>query len=104
MRDDLRVLTRFRVFTRNRMDGHSTSGGNFRRVVNGGAHTLAAPTATGDYTLVIQYTNNGSAGPITLSGFALVTGDDFTAVNGDDFLVYIAKVNGFTHASVVALQ
>lgn len=79
------------------------AGGNFKRAVNGGAHTLAAPTATGDYTLAIQYTNNGSAGAITLSGFSKTTGT-FTTTNGDDFLVYIAKVNGFTHANVVALQ
>lgn len=79
------------------------SGGNFKRAVNGGAHTLAAPTASGDYTLVIQYTNNGSAGTITLTGFNKTTGA-FTTTNGDDFMVYIAKVNGFIHANIVALQ
>jgi hypothetical protein len=82
----------------------SPAGGNLRRIVNGGAFTLAAPSVAGDYTMVIQITNNGSAGAITLSGFSRVAGESFTTVNGDDFLVYIAKVNGFTHATVVALQ
>ncbi len=79
-------------------------GGNFRRAINGGAHSLAAPTAAGDYTMVVQYTNNASAGAITLTGFSKTSGDAFTTVNGDDFLVFITRVNGFVHAQVVALQ
>ena len=78
-------------------------GGNMKRIVNGGAFTLAAPSAAGDYTLVIQITNNASAGAITLSGFNRTTGS-FTATNGHDFFVYITKCNGFTFANVVALQ
>lgn len=78
-------------------------GGNMKRIVNGGAFTLAAPSASGDYTLVIQITNNASAGAITLSGFNRTTGS-FTATNGHDFFVYITKCNGFTFANVVALQ
>ena len=42
--------------------------------VNGGAHTLNAPTETGFYRLV--YTNNASAGAITASGFDVVVDDD----------------------------
>lgn len=80
------------------------TGGNLKRAVNGGAHTLAAPSASGDYTIVIQYTNDGSAGAIATSGFSRVTGDSFTTTNGHDFLVFITKLNGFTHAHVVALQ
>src|SRR5690606_15826459 len=64
------------------------SGGNIRRAVNGGAHTLAAPSASGDYTMIVKYTNNSSAGAITLSGFTVVTGDAFTTTNGHKFLVY----------------
>ena len=82
----------------------SPAGGNFRRAVNGGAHAFAAPTASGDYTMVVQYTNNASAGAITLTGFSRTSGDAFTTVNGDDFLVFITKVNSFTHAQVVKLQ
>lgn len=79
-------------------------GGNMKRIVNGGAFTLADPTATGDYTMVIQITNNASAGAITMSGFTKVTGSSFTTTNGHDFFVYITKCNGFTLANVVALQ
>jgi hypothetical protein len=80
------------------------SGGNFKRIVNGGAFTLAAPTATGDYTLLIQVTNNGSAGAVTFSGFSKVVGDDLTTTNADDFFIAIEKCNGFTRAVVGALQ
>jgi len=80
------------------------TGGNLKRAVNGGAFTLAAPSATGDYTIIIQITNNGSAGAITLSGFSKTDGDSFTTTDGADFLVFITKINGFTHAHVSALQ
>ncbi len=79
-------------------------GGNMKRIVNGGAFTLAAPSASGDYTLVVQITNTAGAGAITLSGFNRTTGNPFTTTNGDDFFVYITKCNGFTLANTVALQ
>jgi hypothetical protein len=79
-------------------------GGNMKRIVNGGAFTLAAPSAAGDYTLVIQITNTTGAGAITLSGFSKTSGDLFTTTNGHDFFVYITKCNAFTLANVVALQ
>jgi hypothetical protein len=79
-------------------------GGNMKTITNGGAFTLAAPSAAGDYTLVIQITNSGSAGAITLSGFNRTSGSPFTTTSGDDFFVYITKCNGFTFANVVALQ
>lgn len=75
--------------------------GNMQRAVNGGAHTLAPPT--NDCTIVVQYTNNGSAGAITTSGFTRVTGA-FTTVNGDDFMCYITRNNGFTLLNIQALQ
>jgi len=76
--------------------------GNFQYAVNGGAHTLAPPT--NNCTIIVQYTNNGSAGAITTSGFTRVTGAAFSTVNGDDFLAYITKHNGFSLLNVVALQ
>jgi len=79
-------------------------GGNLKRTVNGGAFTLAAPTATGDYTLVIQMTNNASAGTITVSGFSKQSGDSLTTTDGDDFFLFITKINGFTSLTVQALQ
>src|SRR6056300_54830 len=80
------------------------SGGNLKRIVNGGAFTLAAPTATGDYTLVVQMTNNASAGTITVSGFSNQSGDSLTTTDGDDFFLFITKINGFTSLIVQALQ
>lgn len=76
--------------------------GNMQRAVNGGAHTLAPPS--NDCTMVIQYTNNGSAGAITTSGFTKVSGITPGTVDGDDFIAYITKINGFSHLSWVALQ
>lgn len=78
--------------------------GNLQRYINGGAHTLAAPTASGDYTITIQVTNNGSAGAVTLSGFTKTSGDSLTTTNGDDFLLHIVKINGFTRVYKEALQ
>ena len=80
------------------------SGGNLKRIVNGGAFTLAAPTAAGDYTMVIQMTNNASAGAITVSGFNKQSGDSLTTTSGDDFFLFITKINGFTSLIVQALQ
>lgn len=79
-------------------------GGNMKRIVNGGAFTLAAPSLAGDYTLVIQITNTTGAGAITLSGFNRSVGSAFTTTNGDDFMVFITKCNGFLLANTVALQ
>tara|TARA_R110002072_G_scaffold284055_3_gene447952 strand:- start:149 stop:1135 length:987 start_codon:yes stop_codon:yes gene_type:complete len=76
--------------------------GNIQRAVNGGAHTLA-PT-TDDCAVIIQYTNNASAGTITTSGFTLVDGDDISTTNGDDFFFYLTKANGFSLLTVKALQ
>jgi hypothetical protein len=75
-----------------------------KRITNAGAFTLAAPTAAGDYTMVIQITNVSGAGTITLSGFNRTIGNSFTTTVGDDFFVYITKCNGFELANVVALQ
>lgn len=78
------------------------SDGAFQYAVNGGAHTLAPPT--NNTSIVIQYTNNGSAGTITTSGFTKKTGDTLSTTNGDDFMCYVTKNNGFSHLHVVALQ
>ncbi len=80
--------------------------GNFQRAVNGGAHTLAPPSVGGgdSVSMTMQYTNNGSAGALTTSGFTKVTGSSLTTVNGDDFMFYITVCNGFSLLNVVALQ
>tara|TARA_R110001599_G_scaffold256876_1_gene457218 strand:- start:141 stop:1136 length:996 start_codon:yes stop_codon:yes gene_type:complete len=76
--------------------------GNIQKAVNGGAHTLA-PTVD-DCAVIIQYTNNASAGTITTSGFTKVDGDDISTTNGDDFFFYLTKANGFSLLTVKALQ
>ena len=76
--------------------------GNIQKAVNGGAHTLA-PTVD-NCAVIIQYTNNASAGTITTSGFTLVDGDDLTTTNGHDFFFYLTKANGFSLLTVKALQ
>lgn len=81
----------------------ASTGGNMRYIVNGGAFTLAAPTG-GSFTMVVQITNNASAGTITLSGFNKTSGSPLTTTNGDDFLLYITVCNGFKFANVVAMQ
>jgi len=75
---------------------------NFQKAVNGGAHTLAPPATT--CTIVIQYTNNATAGTITTSGFTIVTGDTLTTTDGDDFMLYLTRCNDFSVLNVVALQ
>lgn len=83
----------------------SPANGQYQRYVNGGAHTLAPPsTGSGDSTdVVLQITNNGSAGAVTTSGFTKVSGA-FTTTNGDDFLAYCTVCNGFSYLNIVALQ
>jgi len=79
-------------------------GGNFKRIINDDAFTLAAPVLAGDYSLVIQITNAAvSPGIITLSGFSKTSGF-FTTTPDDAFFVYITKCNDLTFANVVALQ
>ncbi|MEO0975980.1 MAG: hypothetical protein AAFV69_14020 [Pseudomonadota bacterium] len=74
---------------------------NFQTLTNGGAFTLAPPAS--NCTVVIQITNNGSAGAITTSGFTKVDGS-FTTTDGDDFLAQIIKLGSFSYLNIVALQ
>lgn len=76
--------------------------GNFQYAVNGGAHTLAPPATSS--SVVLQYTNNGSAGVVTTSGFTFVTGDPLTTIDGDDFMMTIIVCNSLSVLNVVALQ
>jgi len=76
--------------------------GNFQYCVNGGAFTLAPPT--NNCTMIVQITNNASAGTITTSGFTKVTGTAPGTTNADDFLAYVTKINGFSHLAWQALQ
>jgi hypothetical protein len=80
--------------------------GGLQYYTNGGAHTLTPPsTGSGDsVSMVLQITNNSSAGAITTSGFTVLTGDSLTTTDGDDFLCYVTVLNGFSHLHVIALQ
>ena len=80
----------------------SAVNGNMQSGINGGAHTLAPQSELS--SIVVQYTNNGSAGTLTTSGYTIVTGDDLTTTNGDDFMMYSTVVGSFKHLNVVALQ
>jgi|TARA_B110000858_G_scaffold186622_1_gene229999 hypothetical protein len=75
--------------------------GNIQRIVNGGAFTLAPPAS--DCTMIIQITNNASAGAVTTSGFTRTEGV-LTTTNGDDFFGYITRANGFSLLTIKALQ
>jgi len=78
------------------------TGSNMKTATNGGAHTLAPQASDG--TIVVQYTNNASAGALTTSGYDTVNGDDLTTADGDDFMLYSTVVGAFQHLHVVALQ
>ena len=76
--------------------------GNMQKMVNNGAHVLAVPA--NDCTLIIQVTNDSSAGTVTTSAFDIVDGDALTTTNGHDFFYYITNMGTFTLLTVKALQ
>lgn len=75
--------------------------GQIQTLANNGAFTLAPP-ATGSGTIVLEITNAASAGAITTTGFASVTGDTFTTTNGHKFLCSIARVGSRSYLTVIA--
>lgn len=77
--------------------------GNFQHYVNAGAHTLAPPSS-GNCVILVQVTNNASAGAITTSGFTDSDGDSLTTTDGDDFELYVTRHNGFTRLDKKAYQ
>ncbi|MDP2346716.1 MAG: hypothetical protein Q8N34_03210 [Gammaproteobacteria bacterium] len=76
--------------------------GNQQYATNGGAHTLAPPANS--CSMTIHYTNNGSAGAITTSGFTVVDGDAFTTTNAHKFICFITKTNSQSVLTVKAMQ
>lgn len=77
---------------------------NYQFYINGGAHTIAAPTV--DCAITLLVTNSGSAGVISFSGFTVGanTGSPFTTVDAHKFRVSIERINGVASYSVYALQ
>jgi hypothetical protein len=78
------------------------SNGHKQKLVNNGAFTLAPPTTDTDMQLKI--TNASSAGIITVSGFDLQLGDDFTTTNTHKFLCQIITIDGDQILNVKAFQ
>lgn len=76
--------------------------GNKQHITNGGAFTLAPPSASS--TIEVEITNNGSAGSITTSGFTKVVGDSFTTTNGNKFACLVSKTQNYSYLIVTALQ
>jgi hypothetical protein len=76
--------------------------GNFQHYTNGGAHTLAPPSSV--CTIVMEVTNNGSAGAITTSGFTFASGDALTTTSGHKFHLYITKSQSYSLLQRKALQ
>jgi hypothetical protein len=70
--------------------------------VNGGAHTLAPSLNVG--SILVDITNDASAGAITTSGFDLVTGDAFTTTDTDAFRCHISIGSAGSLLQVQALQ
>ena len=69
---------------------------------NGGAHTLGVSANAG--SILLDITNDASAGAITTSGFTKVTGDSFTTTDGHKFRCHISIGNGGSLLQVQALQ
>lgn len=59
---------------------------------NGGAHTFAPAAVTG--YCVVQIYNSATAGAITFTGFAKVSGDAYVTDNTALFLAYVTNVTG----------
>jgi len=88
----------------------TAAGSNYKKIINGGAFTLAPPTLASDTatTLSLFIVNDGSAGAITTSGFTKVTGDAFATDNAFEFLcrIEVFDIGGteFSLLNVVAMQ
>jgi len=86
------------------------SGGPAKKIVNGGAFTLApySPASNTYAVLDVFIVNGGSSGAITTSGFTKVTGDAFTTTSTDEFAcrITIFDVGGteYSFLDVVAGQ
>lgn len=70
--------------------------------INGGAHTLAPSADSG--SMLVDITNNASAGVITTSGFTKVAGYAFTTTDGHKFRCHISIGNGGSLLQVQVLQ
>jgi hypothetical protein len=78
--------------------------GHFQTYQNAGAHTLAAPSAAGSYRLTIAMRNALAAGPVTIDGFDIVSGDEnLTATAGDAFWLDITRIAEISRIAIEAV-
>jgi hypothetical protein len=107
----IRIGTGFGVFQQTAYDlGTNASGtetlsavnGNIQSGINGGAHTLAPQAQLS--TIEVQYTNNGSAGTITTSGYTYVTGDTYDLTDGSKYILTSTVTGSSKQLHVSALQ
>lgn len=75
--------------------------GSVQHATNGGAHTLAPPSGHG--TMIIDYTNDGSAGAVTTSGFTKVVGSMATT-NALKYRLFISTSNAGSLLTIQAMQ
>jgi len=87
-----------------------SAGSNAKKIVNGGAFTLAPPSPASNehIALSLLIVNTTGAGAITTSGFTKVGGDSFSTTTTDEFLCHIQvyDIGGteYSFLDVVALQ
>jgi hypothetical protein len=85
----------------------TAAGSQYKKIIGGGAFTLAPPVAATDTatTLSLFIVNNASAGAITTSGFTKVAGDDFTTTNAHKFScrIEVNDIGGTEYSTLVVL-
>ena len=80
-------------------------GGNFRKFIVSGNITFSAPSAAGDYTMVVQITNSATGGgTFVFNGYTRVDGETIDTTANFKYMAFITKVNGFTHVFIQKLQ
>ncbi len=98
------------VVTASHDEGTKTTGtftptptsGNIKHFINGGAFTLGVHTAP--CTLILEMTNNASAGAVDTTAFTLVDGDTLTTTDGHRFVLQITITENASRLSVSAYQ
>jgi len=85
----------------------TAAGSNSKKIICGGAFTLAPPVTTSDTVthLSLLIINNASAGAITTSGFTKVAGDAFTTVDTHKFscTIQVTNIGGTEYSTLVVL-
>ena len=85
----------------------TAAGSQYKKIIGGGAFTLAPPVAATDTatTISLFIINNASAGAITTSGFTKVAGDAFTTTDAHKFScrIEVNDIGGTEYSSLVVL-